>query len=51
MFAMSLYSVITAPLSLTQLSEGVDLGLDDLRRDFWIDHVAGLFDSQLRKGS
>jgi TetR/AcrR family transcriptional regulator len=46
--AMSMMSILTAPLSLTRLTDSVPITLDDLKKDRWIDHVTDLFDRQLR---
>ena len=46
--AMSIMAVLTAPLSLTRLTDSVSITLEDLKKDRWIDHVADLFDRQLR---
>ena len=48
--AMSMMSILIAPLSLTRLTDSVSITLDDLKKDRWIDHVADLFDRQLRSG-
>jgi hypothetical protein len=48
--AMSMMSILIAPLILTRLTDSVSITLDDLRKDRWIDHVADLFDRQLRSG-
>ena len=48
--AMSMMSILIAPLILTRLTDSVSITLDDLKKDRWIDHVADLFDRQLRSG-
>ena len=46
--AMCIMSVLTAPLSLTRLTDSVPITLEHLKTDRWIDHVTDLFDRQLR---
>lgn len=49
--ALSMMAIITAPLSLTRLSTPIGIPLEELRRDRWLDHVADLFDRQLRRNT